>query len=176
MDRRYTIRLARADDLDALPDIERAASALFADTPYAAAVEGDATTLADFAEARAAGHLWVAAIEDRPVGFAFVELVAGCAHLDELDVHPEHGRSGIGAALVEAVCRWARGVGHPALTLTTYRDVPWNAPFYASRGFEAVPPEGLHPDQRALVAAEARIGLRPDHRVFMRRPLDGGGA
>ena len=172
MDPRYVIRAARPDDLEALREVERAATTLFSNTPHREAVEGDATTIDDFAAAQAAGHLLVAAERDgAPVGFAFVEVVAGCAHLDELDVHPDHGRRGLGAALVEALCRWAREAGYPAVTLTTYRDVPWTEPFYARRDFEVVPPESLHPEQRALVDAEARRGLHPDKRSFMRRRL-----
>lgn len=172
MDSPYTIRLARPDDFEALRGIEDAAAALFAATPYAAVVDGDATTIDDFAEAQGRGHLWVAAAaDDSPAGFAFVEIHAGCAHLDELDVHPDHGRRGVGAALLDAVCDWARGAGYPAVTLTTYREIPWNAPFYARRGFEVVPPDAQHPEQRALVAAEARRGLRPEDRFFMRKPL-----
>ncbi len=172
MDVPYTIRLARPDEFEALREIENAAAALFAGTPYAAAVEGDATTAADFAEAQASGHLWVAAgANDAPVGFAFVEIHAGCAHLDELDVHPDHGRRGVGAALLDAVCDWARAAGYPAVTLTTYRDVAWNAPFYSRRGFEVLPHDAQHAAQRALVATEARRGLRPEDRFFMCKRL-----
>ncbi len=172
MDPRYTIRPARAEELEALPAIELAAATLFAGTPHAAAVEGDATSVADFAAAQRAGHLWVAAAEDdTPVAFAFVEIVAGCAHLDELDVAPAHGRRGIGAALVREVIGWAKRQGYPALTLTTYRDVPWNAPFYRGLGFAVVREAALAPPQRELFEREDRMGLRAEARSFMRLDL-----
>ena len=44
---------------------------------------------------------------------------------------------GIGAGLVRAAQIDARNTGIKALTLTTFRDVAWNAPFYARLGFAA---------------------------------------
>ena len=32
-------------------------------------------------------------------------------------------------------------LGLPCLTLTTFRDVPWNAPWYSRLGFEPAPDE-----------------------------------
>jgi len=67
---------------------------------------------------------------DPPIGFACVDLVDGAPHIWQLSVHPDHGRRGPGRALVEAVCDWARRERFEVITLTTYRDVPWNGPFY----------------------------------------------
>lgn len=61
--------------------------------------------------------------------------------------------------------------GCSALTLTTFADVPWNAPYYARLGFEAVPPERLTPGLRAVRDHEATVGLDAWRRVAMRRPL-----
>ena len=69
------------------------------------------------------------------------------------------------------MCRWAKGQGVPALTLTTYRDIPWNAPFYQRLGFAAVPERELSPAQRTLFENEDRRGLRCDERFFMRLDL-----
>lgn len=119
-----------------------------------------------------AGLLWVASTEAVPVGFAQVKLLeSGSAHLDELDVHPEHGRRGLGRRLVTAVCEWAAGERLPQVTLSTFRDVPWNMPFYASLGFAVVAPPERSDAMRAIVADETRRGLNPDRRVIMRRAL-----
>jgi GNAT superfamily N-acetyltransferase len=53
-----------------------------------------------------------------------------------MDVDPAHGRRGLGAALVETVCDWARIQGYGVISLSTFRDLPWNAPFYAKLGFQ----------------------------------------
>jgi hypothetical protein len=55
------------------------------------------------------------------------------------------------------------------VTLATFRDVPWNGPFYARRGFVAVPMHELSPGLRDLVDLERSRGLRTDLRVIMRR-------
>jgi 4-diphosphocytidyl-2-C-methyl-D-erythritol kinase len=65
----------------------------------------------------------------QPVGFAFMEIMRQGVHLDELDVLPEYGGQGIGTALVIKVCAWAAENNYPAVTLTTYMDIPWNARF-----------------------------------------------
>jgi ribosomal protein S18 acetylase RimI-like enzyme len=103
------------------------------------------------------------------VGFAHVELIEpDAAHLEELDVHPDHGRRGLGTRLVREVCAWAAARGHHAVTLTTFRDVPWNMPFYERLGFEEIPMSELTPGLRAVVDDETRRGLDPVRRVAMR--------
>ncbi|HSU93826.1 MAG TPA: GNAT family N-acetyltransferase [Gemmatimonadaceae bacterium] len=169
---RYTIALARPQDLDTLPSIELAALTLFDghgldDVP--ALVTGEA----ELRKAQEMGHLWVALANDVAVGFAQIKVIeANTVHLDELDVHPEHGRRGLGRMLVMAVCDWAEAKGYEAITLTTFRKIPWNMPLYASLGFTVVPPEALTLALASIVHEEGRRGLDPALRVVMRRALD----
>jgi GNAT superfamily N-acetyltransferase len=166
----YVIERARDDDLARLPRVELAANALFAGRDVA----GVATPLAELADAPAAGLLWVArAASGEPVGFALCELVDGAVHLEEIDVDPAHGRRGIGRALLDAVIAWAERAGRPAVTLTTFRDIPWNAPFYARAGFRVLASAELGPGLAALVRDEGARGLDPSERVVMRRDLAG---
>lgn len=168
----YRIRKARPADLALLPTVEAEAGKLFAGIGLGGITEGDATSLEDFTECQEAGLLWVAVDgDDVPVGFAYVEIVGGQPHLDELDVHPDHGRRGIGAALVRAVIDWTRSKGYAGLTLTTFREVPWNMPFYAQLGFRVLAGAELTLELRALVDAETRRGLPPEQRVVMRHDL-----
>jgi GNAT superfamily N-acetyltransferase len=121
-----------------------------------------------FANAARDGRLWVALAGDVPVGFALVEMLAqDLPHLDEVDVEPSHGRRGLGTALVQAVCEWATATGFSTLTLTTFRDVPWNLPFYARLGFVEVPRDLLRPELALVVSEEAARGLAPESRVVM---------
>ncbi|HET6966393.1 MAG TPA: GNAT family N-acetyltransferase [Acidimicrobiales bacterium] len=103
-----------------------------------------------------------------PVGFAEVDVVDGTAHLAQLSVLPEHGRQGIGRALVEAACDWARGAGHDAITLTTFADIPFNAPWYRRLGFEEMRDPG--PGLQAVIRSEAPLEALGT-RVTMRRRL-----
>ena len=57
------------------------------------------------------------------------------------------------------------------MTLTTLRDVPWNAPFYAARGFAEMPEFAWGPQLNDVVARERILGFPMDLRVVMRRGL-----
>jgi GNAT superfamily N-acetyltransferase len=166
----YTIARARRSDLPQLPAIELAAAKLL--TGYAPdAVLAETTSLDEFKHARSRGHLWVALSKAVPVGFAQVEVLEPlAAHLKEIDVHPDHGQQGIGTRLVMTVCHWAAMTGHAFVTLTTFRHVPWNMPFYAKLGFAEIGSEDLSSALRSVLEAETRRGLDPERRVAMRRP------
>jgi GNAT superfamily N-acetyltransferase len=166
----YEIAASRPGDLPLLPAIELAAATLLAGHAPAS-VLAETTSLADLEEARQRGQLWVALSAGVPVGFAHVEVIEpGIAHLEEIDVHPEHGRRGLGRRLVIAVCRWAATNGYSWVTLTTFRDVRWNMPFYERLGFEEIPPTELSPALLSVIEDETRRGLHPRRRVAMRRP------
>jgi hypothetical protein len=63
------------------------------------------------------------------------------------------------------VCDWA--TGYMMLTLTTFRAVPWNLPFYARMGLVEIPRETLRPELAAVVAEEAHRGLDSRTRAVM---------
>lgn len=171
MDARYRLRLAREDDLEHLPAIEAAASTLFDDLWGSGAAKPDTPyALEPLRGALRAGRLWVAAdAEDRPVGFAFATVVDQQAHLQEVDVHPQHGRRGLGRALVGTVLAWAKVSGFDRVTLTTEREIPWNAPFYERMAFEVLPESDLGPELRALYDREVERAHAYNRRVAMVR-------
>jgi len=172
MEAGYSIEPARPEHLRALPEIERQAASLFRGWDVPQSVLEETTPLEEFQTVQAAGLLWVAlSPQHHPVGFALVELEGHSPHLEEIDVHPLHGRRGIGTALVKAVCAWAQDRGYIGITLTTYRDIPWNAPFYASLGFEVLAAAELTPYLRARVEDETARGLDPAARVVMCKAL-----
>jgi len=161
------IVLARPRDVPSLPAIERAAARLL-EGLVPASVMDETTDVEELAAAQAAGRLWVALVDDAPVGFAHVVLRDdGVPHLEEIDVHPAYGRRGLGAGLVRAVCEWAAAGGHREITLTTFRDVAWNAPFYARLGFVIVDRDDWPPAIAAIVDGETARGLDPATRVVM---------
>jgi GNAT superfamily N-acetyltransferase len=168
----YAIRRAHPAEVALLPAIERAAALLFRDFGLAEIFSDVLTSEQDLEHARADGRLWVAAGPDRcPVGFAIASRVGGNAHLDELDVHPDHGRRGLGRALVDAVICWARKERLPALTLTTLRHVPWNAPFYERLGFHVLEEAAQGPILTEILREEVERGLPAENRVAMRLAL-----
>lgn len=166
---RASVRLAREPDLDALAEIERAAAALFRRVGIDGAFLDATTPRPDLEAACADGRLWVATIDDGAIaGFALVRHLDGAPHLEEIDVHPAHGRRGLGSALVRVVQRWVQERGARSLTLSTFRDVPWNAPFYERLGFRAASHDELGPSLRELVAIERDKGLPMERRILMR--------
>jgi len=169
----YAIATARPSDLPLLPSIELAAARLLVGhAPESVLTETSSQDVLTHAQRQ--GRLWVALANDVPVGFAHVEVIEpNVAHLEEIDVHPEHGCRGLGTRLVQTVCAWAGIVGHRSVTLTTFRDVPWNLPFYARLGFAVIAPEQLSPALRVVIQDETRRGLDPARRVAMRRVCDG---
>lgn len=167
----YTIRLARADEIEQLPAIERAAAQLFRGLDVGSFSLDDVHSIETHAAAQRLGRLWVALHGDTPVGFAIASEVGGGPHLLELDVLPAHGQRGLGARLVAAVVEWARATGAPSLTLSTFRDIAWNAPFYAKLGFRALDESELAEPYRALLEREVAMGLPRERRVVMRLAL-----
>jgi GNAT superfamily N-acetyltransferase len=125
------IRLAKPVEFNRLREIEREADQMF-----------EEVGIGPFTDDDAEGHLAQAAVvfvaQDPPVGFASVEIVDGAAHLWQLSVLPSAGRRDLGKDLVAAVCDWARSHGFDAVTLTTFRDVPWNGPYYEGFGFRTL--------------------------------------
>ncbi len=151
----YTIRSARADDIHALPKIEQAADAAHFAGILENALRLPVDTPEQLEAARQAGRLWVAADEtDSPVGYCFVRSIGITPHIEEVSVHPDHGRRGVGRRLVETALAGARDAGHSQVTLTTFRELPWNGPFYASMGFTEMPRAQVSAAYRALLEEE----------------------
>src|SRR5437660_9632708 len=163
----YSIVSARPADIQVLQAIELAAATILrGHAPDA--VLSEATDQMTFTEAQRHGRLWVALAGNSAVGFALVEMLSDdLPHLDELDVEPSHGRRGLGTVLVRTVCEWASCSGYAQLTLTTFRAVAWNMPFYASLGFVEIPPSEIRPELAAVVLEEAGRGMAPETRVVM---------
>lgn len=168
----YSIRLALASELPRLREIERAAGQLFLNTEFSHIATDDALPLPELAEAQQAGRLWVAAHEtDQAVGFALVKLVDEQPHLHEISVHPAHGMRGLGKRLIRMIQAWAQQQGYVSLTLLTFRQIPWNAPYYARLGFSSMGAHEITHGLRALQQLEERHGLKSTDRVCMRYVL-----
>jgi GNAT superfamily N-acetyltransferase len=168
---RPLIRPGHEADIAALLEVERRAAALLLGHGAHDLFAMHSLSPADLQQGIRSGILRVAEVEGQAAGFALCGEVDGYAHLFEMDVVPEHGRCGIGSALLEAVCGEAATRGYAAMTLTTLRDVPWNAPFYAKRGFSELAEPKWGQGLREIVARERMLGFPMRLRVVMRREL-----
>ena len=93
-----------------------------------------------------------------------VHVIDENAHVEEIAVMPEFAGRGHGAALLAEVERWAISRGLQGLTLTTFRDVPWNRPWYERLGFRVLDENELTPQLRAVRDAEDATAFRPSCR------------
>ncbi|GIL25730.1 GNAT family N-acetyltransferase [Actinocatenispora comari] len=163
------IRAAAMDDVRALAEIQVAAGAAFRAVGLGWIADNPVPTDEQYLGYVRDGRAFVLADGPVPVGFVLVDLVDDAAHVEQLSVVPSHARRGLGAGLIDHVDGWAAARGLPALTLCTFRDVPWNAPYYARLGFVEIDTPG--PGLAALLRAEVAFGLDPATRVAMRRPV-----
>ncbi|MRH92672.1 GNAT family N-acetyltransferase [Nocardia sp. SYP-A9097] len=166
------IRAATTDDLPTMQCIEDATGEPFRTIGMIEIADDEAPSLELLDEHRRAGRAWVAVDDsDTPIAYLISEEVDGTEHIEQVSVHPNAGRQGIGRRLIETAAEHARGQGLSALTLTTFTEVPWNAPYYARIGFHVIDDEELTPGLRKIRAHEAELGLDRWPRTAMRREL-----
>ncbi len=168
----YTIRPADPVHLASIPGIEQAAASTFPVRDLPLHLRYQVTDRDTLRLAQQDGRLWVALDGLRhPVGFALVEVADDQAYLSEMDVHPDHGRRGLGTRLVHAVVEWAVSLGYERVLLVTFRHLPWNAPFYARLGFTQLEESELGPELRGFIEEEAAAGIDPANRIGMQMIL-----
>ncbi|WP_336054445.1 GNAT family N-acetyltransferase [Streptomyces sp. CA2R101] len=180
-------------ELPTLRSIELAAGAAFHELGMTAIADAEPPSLAQLTAFQRAGRA-LAAYEEpggtaatdgtgqplgygtgHPLGFLLWEPVDGCTHIEQVSVHPQHAHRRIGQALIDRAEREGSPAPRP-LTLTTFAEVPWNAPYYARIGFRILSDAELTPGLRAIRAHEATLGLDRWPRVCMRREADGAGS
>lgn len=164
------IRPAQTSEIEAVREIERASAQRFIGLMDALAA--DEPSPAEVLAARiAAGGLLVAAAGGEIAAFVMFRPVGDSLYIEQIDVLPAFERRRIGASLIDAVAERARAGGLPRLSLSTFRDVPWNAPYYRRLGFLDIDDKKLAPDLLEIRREYLARGLDETARVFMQRPL-----
>ncbi len=164
-------RRASSSDLGSLAAIEVAAGVRFSELGLDNIADDPGPTIADLAPHLDDGTIWVAEHGDTIVGYATASVVDGEGHLDQVSVIPEAGGKGFGLGLIFSVHDWAHLEGLPSVTLTTFRDVPWNGPYYERFGYVPLADDELGPELRAIRQAEIDAGLDVLPRIAMRLAL-----
>ncbi|WP_324261962.1 GNAT family N-acetyltransferase [Altererythrobacter sp. H2] len=168
----WHLRLARPEDAALMPAIEARAGRLFQAVEGLADIAGQHTVpVEQLQRLIRKGHCLVAHVDDRMAGWLANEPFGRELHIREFNVDPDFQQQGIGSGLLRACLIDAVNCGFRAVTLTTFRDVPWNAPFYARLGFEEVTALDAHPRLAGQLAAESGHGLPADRRCVMIRFL-----
>jgi ribosomal protein S18 acetylase RimI-like enzyme len=154
-----SIRPAHFGETELLPEIEDSAELAFLESDQSAAAMMPARPVEFLRPLVVKGLVWVAVDTRGPIGFACTEVFDDALHLWELAVRHDAQRRGAGRALVAAVIVDAGTRNAPAVTLTTFSNVPWNAPFYERLGFETLADAALPPRLAAIRAEEDAVGL-----------------
>lgn len=166
------IRAVRPDELPVLQDIERAAGQCFRDVGMPEIADDEPLPLGQLARYRRTGVARVAADDaDIPVAYLIAGRVDGNLHVEQVSVHPDSARRGVGRSLLDHLAHHATAEGVPALTLTTFTEVPWNAPYYVRCGFRLLDDDRLTPGLRKIREREAAHGLDRWPRACMLRAL-----
>ncbi|TYP89749.1 GNAT family N-acetyltransferase [Blastococcus xanthinilyticus] len=166
------IRPLAPGELTAAQEIERAAGQAFADVGMPEIAADDPLPVGELDRYRRAGLAWVVVdAGSGPVAYLLAEPVDGALHVEQVSVHPAAAGRGVGRALLEHAATHAASAGLAALTLTTFEDVPWNAPYYRRYGFRVLDERDWTPGLRAIREREAAHGLDRWPRVCMRRDL-----
>jgi GNAT superfamily N-acetyltransferase len=169
-----TIRPAVLDDIERCVAIEIAAASRFAaiDMPELVALtETDPYMREHGAAHAAAGALFVAEQGGEVAGYAALDVIDGLAHLCEIDTHPDHAGQGIGRALITRAEQWAHANGLPAITLTTFIDVPWNGPWYERLGFRPYADSAWGPGHQRIWQGQLASALDCSRRFMMIKAL-----
>ena len=168
----YRIRDGLFEDILALQRIERDAAQRYRQIGYDFCAEGPVRAPAEHGRGLTKGALFVAVGPARlPVGFALLWWLDASIYLAELAVSPDHQGRGLGRRLIRQAETWARREGATEITLTTYRDVTWNAPFYERLGYVVFSPDNWRVGLRAVQREEIDLGFARYPRVAMRKDL-----
>lgn len=167
-----TFRVALPGDVESIRAIEFAAAQRFISvgmTGIAVARPMDTRVVLDKVDA---AEVIVALNGDATcVGFVMFAAFGARFYVEELDVLPEHAGRRIGAALLGEVDAMAREAGATQLVLSTFRAVPWNAPYYRRIGFRDIGDTELDPLLLSLRANHIARGIDETKRVFMQRKV-----
>ncbi len=168
----YAIKPATVADIESMRALERRAAQQFRTIGFEFCADGPVRDITEHGRILDCGITLAAFAADGGLaGFAMFEPLDGEVHLVEIDVDPVHQRLGLARRLIAGGIDWSRLKGFDGMTLTTYRDVPWNAPYYRRLGFEEFKPG---PDRKGLLRTinqEAAWGFDFRPRIAMRKRL-----
>lgn len=167
----FRIRPATTADIAAMQDVERDAGRSFAEIGMTSIAEDEPDDDATLQAYIDASRAWVADVDGIVAGYLVASIVDGEGHIDQVSVRYDHQRNGLGRALVETAVSWSARRAFHGVTLTTFRDVAFNAPAYRRLGFHDLAPDELGPELQAVRAAEVARGIDVAPRLAMRRDL-----
>ena len=170
--RDFSIRKARFADIPFLGPVERSAAELFRTANLDFLLDGSTVDPKVLAAMIDAQHLWVACdFMDYPIGFSGGEDLEGNFHLVEISVAQDFQGKGVGRALMERMEADVQREGYKTITLTTYRSLGWNGPWYSRLGFLEVNPVKMGRTYLGILENERQHGFDMSARCVMKKIL-----
>lgn len=164
----FAIRLAHPSDAASFHAVEEDASVLLAEHPSLAGIPLPPSLSVEAYGAMIEARQCLAATSgEQVIGIAAARRYGRELHLHELSVARAFQGQRIGTTLLGALKIDARNSGLRAITLHTFREIPWNAPFYARQGFVIVDDLDAHPRLAQGLQAALDAGLPRDMRCAM---------
>ncbi|HIW92232.1 MAG TPA: GNAT family N-acetyltransferase [Candidatus Corynebacterium avicola] len=167
------MRTAILDDVEEIRSLERRAGAPFRDVGLDAIADDDPPDVGELSAAVGDGAVFVVDAPARLAAWLWLGRADGDLLIEQVSVDPANRGRRTGTRLVEYAVTLAREAGLPGVCLTTFSEVPWNAPLYRRLGFVELAPAELGDDLRRIRDAETAAGLDISPRIAMRRPVDG---
>ncbi|MEP3889446.1 MAG: GNAT family N-acetyltransferase [Hellea sp.] len=170
----YIIRETEISDVEQLLLVERSAGSVFKSLPGLAWIADDSVISAEEHKSLLAkGFSWVALdfLSQAICGFIHAEIIEGEFYVGEVSVCETYQKKGIGSKLLKTALTQAKSLGLSTATLTTFIDVPWNAPYYQRLGFVIIPEDTLPRYLERKLQEEKSAGLPLDRRCAMRKKL-----
>lgn len=153
------IRPATPAEAELLPEIERSAGEAFRGSVHDWVADHDVTPADAYPPLIASGLVWVALTGDSPAGFVACEAFDDALHVWELAVRHDRQGRGLGRSLMRAAIEAAAARHLPVVTLTTFLNIPWNAPFYESLGFRVIAASEMPSRLAEALSGETARGL-----------------
>jgi GNAT superfamily N-acetyltransferase len=174
----YRVRPARGNEVGELQNIDLASATLFRGTgliDFGPLGEPEQPIPEDrLRKGFGDGLIWVAVDQlDELVGFALCSDRGEDLYLDQLSVLPRHGRQGLGTRLVRRCLQEAEARSFRRVSLSTFRKVPWNGPFYRKLGFREIPVWRLQ-DWQLEIRELQKQTMEVKLRCFMQRSVKRG--
>jgi ribosomal protein S18 acetylase RimI-like enzyme len=153
------IRPAMLAEAELLPEIERSAGEAFRGSVHNWVADHDVTPADAYPPLIASGLVWVALDGEAPAGFVACEAFGDALHVWELAVHHDRQGRGLGRSLMRAAVEAAAARQLSVVTLTTFLNIPWNAPFYEGLGFRVIAAPEMPTRLSEVLSGEAARGL-----------------
>lgn len=169
----FRIRKTVTADIASLQAIECSADSAFETIPALAWVASDGVQPEDL-HRRLCEQGYSAVVvnnDDIPVGFINGEYTVDVLHILGVAVMRDCQGMGLGKMLMAEAIHHAREKQLAGLTLTTFRNVPWNQPFYGRLGFQVISDAEMPERLARLLDEEAAHGFARDSRCAMRLAL-----